>query len=70
MSSLSASDLEESKRIIVPVDRDGKLSAAVVHGPFDEEEHLEFSKWCVNNERIIERIENQHFSLLKSQSQA
>ena len=67
MSNLSASALEESKRIIVPVDKDGNLSAAAANGPFDEEEHLEFSKWCVNNEKIFERIENQHFSNLKSQ---
>ena len=70
MSSLSASDLEKSKVIIVPVDKDEKLSAAAANGPFDAEEHIEFSKWCVNNEKIFERIENQHFSNLKSQIQA
>ena len=67
MSSIQTSELKERKGIITPVDEDQKLSAAA---SFDAEEHVEFSKWCVKNEKIIESIENQHFFDLKGQRQA
>ena len=30
--------------------------------PFDETEHIEFSKWCIENQSMFRRIENQYWN--------
>ena len=30
--------------------------------PFDETEHMEFSKWCIENQSMIGKIENQYWN--------